>query len=149
MKIEVTDEKTILYLENYYFKTKDKENLTKEIKDIFIKLIKYYKFNFSGIYEVNIFENNKYGTILEIIKKDELLFSRDIIDIKVKIKKYSHLYLKTKDYFVFKDYKDIYYQDNNYYIDIKSIDNYLKVIESCELIYNQKDNYLTNMFLIK
>ena len=80
MKIEVTDEKTILYLENYYFKTKDKENLTKEIKDIFIKLIKYYKLNFSGIYEVNIFENNKYGTILEIIKKDELLFSRDLID---------------------------------------------------------------------
>ena len=149
MKIEVTDEKTILYLENYYFKTKDKENLTKEIKDIFIKLIKYYKFNFSGIYEVNIFENNKYGTILEIIKKDELLFSRDLIDIKVKIKKYSHLYLKTKDYFVFKDYKDIYYQDNNYYIDIKGIDNYLKVIESCEIIYNQKDNYLTNMLLIK
>ena len=54
MKIEVTDEKIILYLENYYFKTKDKENLTKEIKDIFIKLIKYYKFNFSGIYVINM-----------------------------------------------------------------------------------------------
>ena len=30
MKIEVTDEKTILYLENYYFKTKDKEKQAKK-----------------------------------------------------------------------------------------------------------------------
>ena len=41
----------------------------------------------ADIQKNDIFENNKYGTILEIIKKDELLFSRDIIDIKVKIKK--------------------------------------------------------------
>ena len=71
------------------------------------------------------------------IKKDNLLFSPDLIDIKVKIKKDTNIYLKTKDYFVFKDYKSVYYYNNFYYIPIDIIDNdYLKLIELTEIEYN-------------
>ena len=137
MKIINAEEKIILYLYKNFFSTNNKEIITKEIKDLFIKLIKYYKLSFSGIYDVYVYENKLYGTIIEIIKKDNLLFSPDLIDIKVKIKKDTNIYLKTKDYFVFKDYKSVYYYNNFYYIPIDIIDNdYLKLIELTEIEYN-------------
>ncbi len=134
MKIINKDKKIILYLYKNFFSTDNKEIIIKEIKDLFIKLIKYYKLLFSGIYEVFVYENKLYGTIIEIIKKDDLLFSPDLIDIKVKIKKDTDIYLKTNDYFVFKDYKDIYYYKNCFYIPINK--DYLKLIELTEIEYN-------------
>ena len=44
MKIQVIDEKIVLYLYNYFFKTTPTDTLTKEIKKIFIRLIKNYHF---------------------------------------------------------------------------------------------------------
>lgn len=136
MKIELTNEKIVVYLNNYYFNTSDKDKLIREIKDLFIKLIKIYKLSFSGIYKVNLYENKIYGSILEIIKQEELLFSRDLIDIKVSVKKNNDIYLKTSDYFVFTNYQNIYYKDNNYYLNILDTSNYLKLIEFCKIVYN-------------
>lgn len=136
MKIELTNEKIVVYLNNYYFNTSDKDKLIREIKDLFIKLIKIYKLSFSGIYKVNLYENKIYGSILEIIKQEELLFSRDLIDIKVSVKKNNDIYLKTSDYFVFANYQNIYYKDNNYYLNILDTSNYLKLIEFCKIVYN-------------
>mgnify|MGYP004509390889 CR=1 FL=1 len=136
MKIELTNEKIVVYLNNYYFNTSDKDKLIREIKNLFIKLIKIYKLSFSGIYKVNLYENKIYGSILEIIKQEELLFSRDLIDIKVSVKKNNDIYLKTSDYFVFENYKNIYYKDNNYYLNILDTSNYLKLIEFCKIVYN-------------
>ena len=149
MKIEIIDEKIVLYLYNYFFKSLDKDNITKEIKDLFIRLIKYYKLKINGIYEVLVYENKKYGTILEIIKQEELLFHKDLIDIKVKIFKDVNIYLKSDNYFIFDKFKNIYYKDNNYYIDIKNINKLINIIEFIDIIYNEKDNYLDNMLLIK
>lgn len=136
MKIELTNEKIVVYLNNYYFNTSDKDKLIREIKDLFIKLIKIYRLSFSGIYKVNLYENKIYGSILEIIKQEELLFSRDLIDIKVSVKKNNDIYLKTSDYFVFANYQNIYYKDNNYYLNILDTSNYLKLIEFCKIVYN-------------
>lgn len=136
MKIELTNEKIVVYLNNYYFNTSDKDKLIREIKDLFIKLIKIYKLSFSGIYKVNLYENKLYGSILEIIKQEELLFSSDLIDIKVSVKKNNDIYLKTSDYFVFEDYQNIYYRDNSYYLNILDTSNYLKLIEFCKIVYN-------------
>lgn len=136
MKIELTNEKIVVYLNNYYFNTSDKDKLIREIKDLFIKLIKIYKLSFSGIYKVNLYENKIYGSILEIIKQEELLFSRDLIDIKVSVKKNNDIYLKTSDYFVLANYQNIYYKDNNYYLNILDTSNYLKLIEFCKIVYN-------------
>ena len=149
MKREIIGEKVVLYLYNYFFKSLDRDNITKEIKDIFIRLIKYYKLKINGIYEVLVYENKSYGTILEIVKLEELLFHPDLIDIKVKIFKDINIYLKTNNYFILDKFKDIYYKDNNYYIYIKNINNIINIIEFIDIIYNEKDNYLDNMLLIK
>jgi len=150
MKIKMeNEEKIVLYLYNYFFKNLEKDVVTKEIKNLFIKLIKNYQIKINGIYEVVVFENLKYGTILEIIKKEELLFHPDLIDIKVKIIKDSSIYLKTNNYFVLEKYHNIYYLDKSYYININDIDNILNLIEYVDIIYNQNSNYLTNMIFIK
>lgn len=44
MKIKILeDEKIVLYLYDYFFNTLEKDQITKEIKKIFLKLIKYYE----------------------------------------------------------------------------------------------------------
>ena len=148
MKIEFNDEKIIIYLYEFYFDTLDKNNLIKNIKKIFLKLMIYYDIKLLGLYNVSIFENIKYGTVLEI-DKEKLLFPRNMIDINVKIFKNQEFYLKTNDYFSIENYNNIYYYKDNYYINIKNIDNIYKVLEHVKIIYNKKDNYLNNMLFIK
>ena len=149
MKVLIENDIIILYLYNYYFENDDKEYLTKEIKKIFLKLIKYYYIEMNGFYEVNIYENIKYGVILEIILKDKLLFRSDFIDIKVNLFKNKNMYFKTKDYFILNNYQNIYYHDNYYYIDIQDIDDILKVIEFGELVYKEKEHLLNKMIFIQ
>ena len=134
---------------DYFFNLSEKENVTKEIKKIFLKLIKYYSLKINGIYEVYLYENNKYGTVLEIKKQAELLFNPDIIDIKLKIYKNVNFYLKTNNYFILETYMNIYYKDNFYYINIDEIDNINNLIEYVDIIYKEKDNYLNKMVFIK
>ena len=149
MKLVINeDEKIVLYLYDYFFNL-EKENITREIKELFLKLIKYYSLKLNGIYEVLLFENSKYGTILEINKIKELLFNKDVIDIKVKIYKKANIYLKTKDYFILEKYKNIYSKDNNYYININDVDKIINLIEFIDIIYKEKDNYLNKMLFIK
>jgi len=149
MKVNVLDEKIVIYMHDYFFETTDKKDITKEIKDLFIKLIKNYNIKISGIYNVYIFENIKYGTILEIESKEKLLFSPDLIDIKVKVLKDVNIYFKTKNYFHLENYKNIYYCDNYYYINICDVGNILDIIEFVDIIYDKDFDFLDNMLFIK
>ena len=149
MKIDVLEDKIIVYLINIIFSNYEKKELINEIKKVFIRLIKYYNFQLKGIFDVNLYYHTKYGSILEIIKKDELLFSKDYIDIKLNIYKNSKFYFKTKDYYSIDKYKNIYYDNNYYYINIDNIDNMINIIEYGNILYKEKDNYLNNMKLIK
>lgn len=149
MKLDIQNEKIVVYLYNYFFKTKEKDKLVKEIKNIFLKLIKNYDLNINGRYEVYVYENSKYGTILEIFEKDELLFPKELIDIKVKIMDKTNIYLKTNNYFVLEKYNNIYYFDSYFYINILDINNLINIIEFVDIIYNEKDNYLDKMIFIK
>lgn len=149
MKIEFIDDKIILYLKEFFFKEKDNNKIIDEMKEIFIKLIKYHSIKMQGYYDVEVFENKKYGTILEIIPEDKLLFHPDLIDIKVKFYKNTCIYLRSRDYFAFKNYKNIYYDKDYYYIDINEVDNILPVIEFVDILYKEKENYLRKKNFLK
>ena len=84
MKIDFIDEKIIIYLRDTFFND-DIKSATMDVKNIFIRLITYYHIKLSGLYDVYAYENKKYGTILEIIKKHDL-FNSDIIDLKIKFR---------------------------------------------------------------
>ena len=149
MKIEEQDDNIIVYLINTFFSNYERPELIVKIKEIFIRLIEYYNFDLKGQFDVSLYENIKYGTVLEIKKIDELLFPRDIVDIKLKIYKNKNFYFQTDDIFYIKNYQNIYYDGNYYYIDLKDVDNYLNIVEYGNLLYKEKDNYLKNMKLIK
>lgn len=149
MKVVVNDdEKIVLYLYNYFFVYDEKRDMVREIKELFIKLIKYYSLEMGGIYTVLTYENDKYGTVLEIKKQEDILFNKDLIDIKVKIIPKSKFILKTKDFDIFKNYRNIYYFDEEYYINIDDIDDITNVIEFVEIIYTEKDIF-NNMIKVK
>ncbi len=149
MKIQVQDsDKIILYLYNYFFKTEEKDIIVREIKKIFIRLIKNYHFKIGGIYDVLVYENKDYGTILEIEKKEELLFNPDLIDIKVRIIKDIDFYYKTSDYFIIENYNNIYYQDNYYYLKINDNLDLISLSEFGSIEYNL-DNKIKSMIKVK
>ena len=139
MKIQVNDEKIVLYLYDYFFKSTEKDIITREIKRIFIKLIHNYRFKIGGIYEVLVYENLNYGTILEIEKVEELLFNPDLIDIKVRVIKNQDFYFKTDDYFIISNYDNIYYKDNYFYLKLTSDINVTSLIEYGSIEYNLDD----------
>ncbi len=150
MKVQILDnEKIVLYLYNYFFKSEEKLEITKEIKKIFIKLIKYYNLKIGGVYNVLVYDNKNYGTILEIEKTSELLFNPDLIDIKVKIFKDNDFYLKTKDYFEIAQFNNIYYDGNYYYLDISKVSNIIFLIEFGSIEYNISNSKIEKMILIK
>ena len=150
MRVKILDnEKIVLYLYNYFFKSKEKENITREIKRIFIRLIKYYNLNIGGIYEVLAFENLKYGTILEIEKKEELLFNPDLIDIKVKINHDVNFYFKTKEFSILENLKNIYYDNDFYYINIEGLENTDKVFEYGVIEYSLDTDYLNKKIFVR
>ena len=136
MKIECKDDKVIIYLYQYQLDFDNKDKLNREVKNIFIKLIKKYKMDFFGYSLVHIYENNKYGVIMEIssIYKNE--FNVDIIDLKLIIHKNIPFYLELDDYMF--DYPVDYFVENSkYYINIKDIDNIIQYIEYGKIVYKR------------
>ena len=123
MKFVFKDNKIIIYLnkENIDFDIFNKENLEKYIKELVLNIKKIYGYKISGSYNVNIYENKKIGLIIEFIKKESFDFFPDLIDLKLNIFYDSDVYLKLDDYFLIKKYRNIYYNNNNFYIDVTDL----------------------------
>ena len=136
MKIEFDDKKTIVYIYRYKLDIKDIPKLNKEIKNIFIKLIKVYHLDFFGYSKVHVYENKKYGCILEIEKIYNNDFNYDIIDLKLIIHENCPFYLEFFDY-PFNNEIDICMQNNRYYVSIEKLDNIIKYIEYGKIIYKK------------
>lgn len=126
MKIEYQNDLLIVYLYKYIFSFNHKEELYKEIKNLFINLIKNYHLDLNGYFKVDIYENLKYGVVLEINK----IYgnSNDFIDLKIILHHNTKFYLVMDDYHFFNNH-DVIIKDNKYYIDIEKIDNILKYVE--------------------
>ena len=133
MKIDFSSEKIIIYLYQYQLNT---NNLYDEIRNIIIKLIKKYKINFYGYSVVSIYNNDKYGSILEIeniYESNE--YNLNNIDLRINIYKNVTMYLEFDDIFFNDIKKHLIVKKNKYYIDIKNIDNLLEYIEYGRIKY--------------
>lgn len=135
MKIKYDDDKIIVYVYEYKFNFDNMDILNKEIKNLFIKLIKSYKVMLKGYLNVKIYVNKKYGYILEIEKIDSFI-ELDIVDLKVSIIDDVPFYLKTDNYLIISNCNNIYYDNDYFYVDILEIDN-LYLLEYGDIIYNQ------------
>ncbi len=134
MKLEYLNDKIIIYL--YNEKLTDNSDLLKEkIKKIIIKLIKNYHLNLFGYLKLNIYENDKYGLIMEIDKVNNV-FNIDIIDLKIVIYPNVNFYLEISDDLYIDNFKNSIYKDNKFYINIDNLDNLLKYLEYGRIIYH-------------
>ena len=135
MKVEFGIDKVIIYLYQYKLSINNIDILSKEIKNIFTSLIKKYNIDFFGYLKVNIYNNLKYGNIIEIEKiVDNSLYS-NIIDLKITVYKDYPMYFEFDSY-----YDDILpiktiNKKGKYLININNIENILKYIEYGKINY--------------
>lgn len=135
MKIEFKEDKTIVYLYKYELSFDNIEKLNKEIKNIFIKLIKVYNLDLHGFLKVYVYCNKIYGYVLEI----ETLYNDsdfEAVDLKLVIYENCEFYFKTSDYFLVNKFDKVYYDEDYFYVNVKELDNLMKFIEFGEIIYN-------------
>ncbi len=134
MKIDIQKEKIIIYLYQYSFSFNNKDNLNKEIKNLFIKLIRKYSLNLFGFNKVMIYENKIYGSIIEIENIAVDNFCPEIIDLKISVFNDVVFYFEfDEDYFI-SCYDNITLKNNKYYLEIKEKADIYKYIEYGKII---------------
>lgn len=163
MKVDIIDENNIIVFLNQFFikdmNFLDKNLLEDQFRKLFLKLKDIYNIEINGYYDINIYIDKYYGSILEI-KKEEieyLDYFDDQIDMRIIISKYSIFLYKIID--IFEIPKDIlknsiiYKYQNNLYLELKKkIDNIEmgKLLENSFLVYGVvSDKILKNGRKIK
>ena len=148
LKIKVDNDKYIIYLRNpnIRFDIEDEEDIKDKIKDIVLNIKNKRNISICGFYKVKVYQNNKYGMILEMEKEDDIEFLRDFCDLKVVFFNNSKMLLKFGDYFLIEK-NNVYYYDNNFYIDIDDLtDKEVTILsEFSEVIYGEKRLKLGNL----
>lgn len=124
------------------------QNITKKIVKRINKKEKLY-----GLAILEIYQDQNYGTIIEIKNIKKSFLSKEELEIKITI----HIdtpFLYKIDYFnINKNIQNnIYYYNNNFYIKLnKSInkEKYLKLLETSEIIYNNTYQIINEGLKIK
>lgn len=136
MKIEFMVDRIVVYLYQHKLDFNDLNNLNNEIKKIFVKLMKKYQISFLGYSKVSIYNNDKYGNILEIEKiYDNREFNISTIDLKIIVYKDVVMYLEFDDYLFSRKPKGLKIMDGKYYININDINNIVEYIEYGKINY--------------
>jgi len=138
VKIKIENNNLLMYINNPDLTTK--EEIEDYIKELIFRLRKKQKRNVSGFYNVDVYQNNHFGVIIEMQKEDDLDFFPDIIDLKINIKYNANLYVKVEDYFLIKDKEKVYYYKHNYYTDINYLENkeLIKLSDFFTIIYGKE-----------
>ena len=149
MKVIVNNEDSFILFFNKLNNIDLNNNYEDEFKNIFLKLKKYYNINIYGFYNVIVYINNYYGTILKVEKDRDLDLFYKQIDMHIIIEKdYTFLY-KVKDYFFIKNITNfnIYYYNNEFYLEIikplknkemnNLIENSIIIFENIDIIKNK------------
>lgn len=138
MKIKIDNDLIIIYLYNIKLNFDNLEVLKTNIKDLLVN-IHNRKINLNGMYEVVIYENNYYGYILEIKNIKEFTYG-DFVDLKLELKRNQEFYLVFDNYNYIEDLKEVFYKNNQFFVNIKNVLNVNKKIELCDIVYKNSYN---------
>ena len=147
MKIDIIDNKIILYLKNCLIKDIDFNNideLEEYLKTLIIKLNNIYNINVNGFYNINVYIDKIYGAILEIEQEEIDCYMGNQIEMHIISHDTIFLY-EINDLIKIKNTKLIkkgfkYYLSVNNNIEYK---NYIKILENSQIIYKNTDYILT------
>lgn len=93
MKIETNQSKIIIYL-SFFDKQKFECN-EENFKELFIKLKRYYKLDLKGYYKIDVYQDQKYGIVLDVVKEDfeYIDYFNNQIEMKITFYEVEYLYL--------------------------------------------------------
>lgn len=131
MKIEYYSDKIVTYLINRHIKL-EVEDIKQLLYDVLNNLIENYNVDIRNNYDINIYINDLYGIVVELVKinsdshDDFNSIGLNIVDEK--------LFLYEIDDPL--DYigNEIYYYDDKFYLNIKNID--INLFENVKIIYD-------------
>lgn len=144
MKVIINNEDSFILFFNKLNNINLSDNYEEEFKKIFLRLKKYYNINIYGFYNVIVYINNYYGTILKIEKDKDLDIFYKQVDMHIVIEKDYIILYKVKDYFFIKnlDSFNIYYYEDNFYLEIKKQlrnKEMYNLIENSEIVFENID----------
>lgn len=143
MKIEKRDNKLIVFLNEKIkkdFDFKDKIDLEKKFQSLFSKLNKIYNLEISGNYDIEIYNIEEYGLILEIEQQEEYMSYYDYIDMNINISKYDEILYKLNNFEkTILSNSTIYIYSDEIYVTPKKNEFQLigQIIENSEIIYGK------------
>ena len=143
VKVDIIfDNEFVIYLFNSIDDINFKEELCVKnfLKDLFVKLDDYYDIKIEGYYDVDVYIDEIYGIVLDLVK-DDIDFYSNTVDMKIVIKKCKFLYL-VEDYDIDLSKYEVYKLFNNIYLLPKIKLNYIELgslIENSKIIYNSDD----------
>ena len=165
MKVNIIDDNNIIvFLNKFNIKNidfKNRENIEKHFRNIFLKLKHIYKLDIKGYYNINIYMDDYYGAVLEIEHEDieYIDYFDKTIDMRVSVINDNNFLYKIKDIFMINkeiiNKIDIYNFKEEYYIKIKKECNDYEIgniLETSQLIYDNITSdilKLGNKILIK
>ena len=135
MKVDFKNDKIIVYLYDFNLNINNADALNEKIKDLIIMIIKKYKVNFFGYSKIVIYNNEKYGSIIEILPIVTNDFSFNTIDLKIVVYKNTPMYLELDNCYSLEMFKKVFIKNNKYYLNINNIENIAKYIELGKIIY--------------
>ncbi len=130
MKIEYFTDKIVIYVIDRKV-SDDIDDIKKLLFDVFNYIVDNYDIDIQNNYNINIYINNLYGTIVEMNKIDNDEEDANNIGLNILFDK---LFLYEVDDPL--DYigNDIYYYNNKYYLNVDKVDALL--LENSKLIYD-------------
>lgn len=136
MKITFSDNKYIVFLKDIFRKDTDKlcEDIINLLNDKFYLELK-------GFFDIEIFIDDRYGTILEIKNEYDNIysnFSKYEFNINVIDTKFIYRIID----FSFFDLNKLYFYQDNFYIMLEDVNN--DNIEFCQLMYRNSEQIINN-----
>ncbi len=136
MKIIENSNGLNIIISNKYLKDNKWDN--KDEIDIFLEKVinnlkKHYNVKLNGFYKIKIYPNN-ICIYIEMIKLDDDNYDSNEIDYRVVVIFNKDIYFKYEDYSLI-DNENVFFYDNNYYINTNYIDDYIYYAEMGELVF--------------
>ena len=142
MKIDIRDNNLIVFLNKRNIRDVDffnKSELERYFRDLFLDLKDIYDLDLSGSYDINVYIDDCYGVVLEIISIDYTYFDYcDVVDMNIVISKYRNFLYKS-DRFIKNIDSIIYSYNGSFYYELNNID-FLKLVllvENSDIIYGE------------
>lgn len=143
MKINFDDNKIIIYLFKNNIKKEDFNDLKyieEYFRNIFIRLKQIYNIEINGFYNINVYIDNIFGIVLELIEEniEYIDYYDDVIDMKLELHENEFLY-HINDVTNIDESNIIYKYNNKYYLKIKNKNELYKILEYTSVVYKDTD----------